>query len=224
MKNYSKWKNEEVKQLFQIVENFKKSNKSLLDAFSSFSKISGRKRNSVRNYYYLELGELEKNPERASSLNINMKNHIKTSGKAFTKEETHASIKELLKLKCMGYSIRKACLKIANNNINEMVRIQNKYRSLLKTNPAYIKEILNTLKEEGLQDNKIVESNNLVYFKKPEKSTVSEKDINSLFLGLIKLVKRSSAESVEKTLIADLNFANSTLRKTIVKLSKVEIK
>ena len=222
VKNYSKWKNEEVINLFATVEKFKKENKSLLEAFAEYSKLSGRKRNSIRNYYYLELANLQQNTERAKSLNINTSLHLISPVKSFSEEETNKVIKELLKLKCMGYSVRKACLKLANNDINEMVRIQNKYRSLLKTNPNFIKSLLNSLKQEGLSEVKETTLNNVVYFKKPEPKTVSEKDINTLFLGLIKLVKKSAAESVEKSLLADLDFANSSLRKTLVKLSKTE--
>lgn len=61
MKNYSRWKDEEIKQLFDIVEKNRKENRSLLSAFSEYAKLSGRKRNSIRNYYYQELSELQKN-------------------------------------------------------------------------------------------------------------------------------------------------------------------
>lgn len=224
MKNYSRWKDEEIKQLFDIVEKNRKENRSLLSAFSEYAKLSGRKRNSIRNYYYQELSELQKNKSRANKLNINIKNHIVNESVLFSTNETREIISNILKLNSEGYSIRKACLKLANNNVELMVRYQNKYRSVLKSNPELINEIT---KELNIK-NKIVETtksnfpNNLIYFKKQEPKVISEKDINSLFLGLIKLVKKSAAESVEKKLISELDFANSTLRKTLVKLSKTE--
>lgn len=224
MKNYSRWKDEEIKQLFDIVEKNRKENRSLLSAFSEYAKLSGRKRNSIRNYYYQELSELQKNKSRANKLNINIKNHIVNESVLFSTNETREIISNILKLNSEGYSIRKACLKLANNNVELMVRYQNKYRSVLKSNPELINEIT---KELNIK-NKVVETtksnfpNNLIYFKKQEPKVISEKDINSLFLGLIKLVKKSAAESVEKKLISELDFANSTLRKTLVKLSKTE--
>ena len=224
MKNYSRWKDEEIKQLFDIVEKNRKENRSLLSAFSEYAKLSERKRNSIRNYYYQELSELQKNKSRANKLNINIKNHIVNESVLFSTNETREIISNILKLNSEGYSIRKACLKLANNNVELMVRYQNKYRSVLKSNPELINEIT---KELNIK-NKIVETtksnfpNNLIYFKKQEPKVISEKDINSLFLGLIKLVKKSAAESVEKKLISELDFANSTLRKTLVKLSKTE--
>ena len=36
------------------------------------------------------------------------------------------------------------------------------------------------------------------------------------------MVKRSAADSVEKKIISDLEYSNSTLRKTLIKLSKAE--
>lgn len=224
MKNYSSWKEEEIKQLFKIVEDSKKLNKSLLTAFSEYAKISGRKRNSVRNYYYQELSELQKNKARAIKLGINIKNHVVNESVLFTTSETKDIITKILKLNSEGFSIRKACLQLANNDIDLMVRYQNKYRSVLKSNPKLIDEISSelNLKDFKTSPNLKNSHDNLIYFKKQEPKVISENDINSLFLGLIKLVKKSAAESVEKKLISELDFANSTLRKTLVKLSKIE--
>lgn len=217
---YSKWKDEDVKKLFEIVEQNKSKNQSLLTAFTEYAKLTGRKRNSVRNYYYQELTELQNNKLRASKLNIDIKKHIVNESILFTEKETRSIISNILKLNNEGYSIRKACLKLANNDVNLMVRYQNKYRSVLKTNPKLIEEISKELNINQLKTN--INSSNLIYFKKQEPKTITENDINSLFLGLIKLVKKSATESVEKKLISELDFANSTLRKTLVKLSKTE--
>lgn len=217
---YSKWKDEDVKKLFEIVEQNKSKNQSLLTAFTEYAKLTGRKRNSVRNYYYQELTELQNNKSRASKLNIDIKKHIVNESILFTENETRSIISNILKLNNEGYSIRKACLKLANNDVNLMVRYQNKYRSVLKTNPKLIEEISKELNINKLKTN--TNSSNLIYFKKQEPKTITENDINSLFLGLIKLVKKSATESVEKKLISELDFANSTLRKTLVKLSKTE--
>ena len=226
MKKYSRWKDDEIIKLFNVVEKNKKENKSLLTAFSEYAKMSGRKRNSVRNYYYQELSELQNNKNRALKLGINIKNHIVNESMLFSSKETKEILTKIIKLNSEGYSIRKACLTLANNDVNMMVRYQNKYRSVLKTNPKLIEDIkkdLNITSTSTLKENfEKADCNNLIYFKKQEPKVVSEKDINALFLGLIKLVKKSAAESVEKKLISELDFANSTLRKTLVKLSKTE--
>ena len=46
------WSNQEVKELFNQVEQTKKSGRPLKDAFSAHAERYTRKPNSVRNYYY----------------------------------------------------------------------------------------------------------------------------------------------------------------------------
>ena len=223
MKEYSRWSNQEVKNLFSTIEKYKEKNASLLSAFSEYAKTSGRKRNSVRNYYYQELAELQKNNKRAEQLEIDISKHTITNSILFSQEETKDIISKILSLSSQGFSIRKACLTLAKNDINKMVRYQNKYRSVLKNNP----ELINSIKKElKLSENQVKQQsqniNNVIYLKKQEERKISESDINSLFLGLIKMVKRSAADSVEKKIISDLEYSNSTLRKTLIKLSKAE--
>ena len=64
MKNYCSWTGAEIKNLFNIVENYKTKNIPLLKAFEDYAKKSGRKRNSVRNYYYQEINELKNNEDK----------------------------------------------------------------------------------------------------------------------------------------------------------------
>ena len=217
MKEYSKWKDSEVKELFNLIENYRDKNASLLSAFSEYAKLSGRKRNSVRNYYYQELAELQKNSARAKSLKIDTSKHLITTSTLFSEFETKEILTKILRMNSTGISIRKACLTLAENDINKMVRYQNKYRSVLKNNPELIEDIKKELKTNTKEI-----PNNVVYLKKQETKCISESDINSLFLGLIKLVKKSAAESVERKILADLEVSNSTLRKTLVKLTKAE--
>lgn len=223
MKIKHSWQKEEIKKLFNTVETCKKNNLSLTHAFSEYAKISGRKKNSVRNYYYEELSNLKSDESRVKELGINLQLHNISQTNNFSELETEKLIKEILKLKCLGNSIRKCCYILANGDINLMVRYQNKYRTVLKNNPKLISLKLEELRTEGLNSNiNNKKLDNLIHFKKPVEKTIDEKDINSLFLGLIKLVKKSAAESVEKKLIAELDFANSSLRKSLVKNSRLE--
>lgn len=220
VKILSRWKDEEVKALFNMVEKYKIENKSLLHAFSEYAKLYGRKKNSVRNYYYQELNNLAKDNERCKSLDINIEKHKTNTINAFSELETRKIIKEILRLKCLGNSVRKACLTLAEGNVELMVRYQNKYRSVLKSNANLIGKLLEELKRDGLN---VAEpkpaTSNIIQFKRPQQKSLDDKDINALFLGLIKLVKKTATENVEKKLSSELDFSNSTLRKTLVKLS-----
>lgn len=215
----SKWSNVEVKKLFQTVEKYKNENKSLLDAFKEFAKKSNRKPNSVRNYYYLEIRELSQNIERQKKLGIDLSNHKVNFSDKFSEEETKNLIKEILRQKCMGVSVRKSCLNLADGDLSKMVRFQNKFRNISATNRKLYEQCLSELKIEGLGIKS--EKRNVVYMK-PQERKLSDEDVNSLFLGLINLVKKTAIENVEKSLVSETEFANTTLRQTLSKLSQAE--
>ncbi|MGN0748711.1 MAG: hypothetical protein ACI4L1_03460 [Christensenellales bacterium] len=215
----SKWSNIEVKKLFQTVEKYKNENKSLLDAFKEFAKKSNRKPNSVRNYYYLEIRELSQNIERQKKLGIDLSNHKVNFSDKFSEEETKNLIKEILRQKCMGVSVRKSCLNLADGDLSKMVRFQNKFRNISATNRKLYEQCLSELKSEGLGIKS--EKRNVVYMK-PQERKLSDEDVNSLFLGLINLVKKTAIENVEKSLVSETEFANTTLRQTLSKLSQAE--
>ncbi len=220
-KKYCQWKDEEVKSLFNKIENCEKNGKCLSKAFIEYALLTGRKPNSVRNYYYSELNELLKNEDRRIKLEIDISKHKKNEPKFFTQEETKTQLSEILRLKSLGYSIRKACLKIANGNIEQMVRLQNKYRIVLKKEPKLLFEIENNLKEKGFAINLNLPKN---VISMPTKRThLSESEINSLFLGLVKLIKNSARNEANLELQKETEFANNTLRQTLVNLSGKEM-
>ena len=139
------WKDSETLELFNLVENFKKKGKSLKEAFFAFAMQSGRKENSVRNYYYKTLKSLSFN--KKNSLKINLKYHKVNRAKSFTKEEEREVFSQIGKLMSEGVSLRSACLKVANGDVKKMLRYQNKFRNIEKEENRtytilYIKSIL----------------------------------------------------------------------------------
>lgn len=218
MKQFSQWKDEEVKRLFEFIENGKSHGKSLSQLFNDYAKDNNRKPNSVRNYYYAELLYIEKNPEKAQRLNINLSLHQKCEQKAFDETETLFVVEEILRLKSLGFSVRKACLKLSNGNLSEMVRLQNKYRTILIKEPEMILKCKEKLRQKGfLIEEKVQQKSNVI--RMPERShKLSDSEINSLFLGLVKLVKKQALEEIGSNLRKESEFANDTLRKTLVDL------
>ena len=104
MKKYCMWKDAEVKCLFDFVQEYNKSNKPLSQAFKDYAQKSGRKPNSVRNYYYLELSNLLENTSRAKKLDISLAWHSKKQAKFFSEEETDQAMKKIDELgKCVPY-------------------------------------------------------------------------------------------------------------------------
>ena len=222
MKVYSKWKDSEVIELFKYIEQGKLQNICLTKLFLGYAQKSGRMPNSVRNYYYNELDNLLSNIKRAKKLGIDVGLHQKNDPKEFSIEETKELVMSILKQTSKGMSVRKACLTLADGDIGLMVRYQNKFRTVVVKNKDLYDSCVSELSGQGLSikaQNKM--PNNVVKFKQKQ-SFLTDSDINSLFLGLVKLVKKQAGEEIGKGLKIQNEKANLMLRKTLVELSEKE--
>jgi len=199
------WANKEVNDLFETVEKNKKQGICLRKAFEQHAKKYNRKANSVRNYYYQEVDRLIKDEKRTKKLSINLANHKKSKSKVFTKIEEKNLINKIEDLTAKGKSVRAACFELSNGDPVLMLRYQNKYR--------------NYNKKPEEQD--FVEQSNIIRFTS-QKQGLTENDINSLFMGLIRLVKRNLTNEIEKKEIAEKESLNDKLRKTITMLGEKE--
>lgn len=197
------WTKSEICKLFSLVEEYKQKNKSLLKAFELFATKFARKTNSVRNFYYSQLKIFENEPNLAKDFNINLEYHKKGEQKFFSSEELELSMSKIDTLLKKGFSVRKACQQVAGGNIAEMLRLQNKYHSEKHK------------KFESKQASKVL-------VMPARKAFLSESEINSLFLGLVRLVKKSAEESAEQNLGNQIKTANFELRKSIKCLAEKE--
>ena len=194
-------KDEEVKSLFQYVEEVKRSNEPLKNAFILHAKKYGRKPNSVRNYYYHEVDNLSDDSVRAKKLKIDMKNHEKNEINYFSESEEMELMKEIENLVKEGNSVRKACLNLSGGDVDKMLRYQNKYRNYLAKK----------------KDN---DKSNIIKFTKKKAEILTESDINSLFMGLVRLVKRTAVEELANKMKEERESSNYLLRKALVDLNK----
>ena len=221
-KIYCSWKDEEIKQLFAFIEEGKENNKSLIRIFSEFAELSGRKANSVRNYYYAELAELEKNCEKRERLKIDLTKHFKLRQVPFCESDEKSLVKYILEQSAKGVSVRRACLQLSNNNLSDMIRFQNKYRNLIKSKPKLFEECAEELKRVGV--NVCVESkkqsSNILYM--PKQKTLSDKDIESLFMGLVRLVKRVANEQANQQAQSQIKLINDNLKTALVNIKSKE--
>ena len=200
------WKNSEVKELFNVVEDYKDKNKSLKLAFIAHAEKYGRKPNSVRNYYYHEVDNLKLDGKRLQKLGINLSRHNKSNINYFSPEEEQKLMQEVDALVKKGVSVRKACLTLSGGDVSQMLRYQNKYRNFLARNK----------KEEKPQT-----PQNVIAFKKNSKM-LTDGDIQSLFLGLVRLVKKNAQEESEQRYKDKLNEAKNLLQKAIVSITSKE--
>lgn len=219
MKQYSQWKDEEVIKLFRFIENGKKQNICLSTLFANYAKQTNRMPNSVRNYYYKELGCLMEDKSRQEKLGIDISLHQKIDQKEFTLTETETLVKQILSLTSKGVSVRKACLTLANGDISTMVRLQNKFRSVVIKEKELYEKCLSDLNCLGV---KIKQKPNNIIKMPDRRNILTESDINSLFLGLVKLVKKQATEEVVKLYQKDKQKANEHLRRMLVELAEKE--
>ena len=213
------WNNNEVKELFSVVESYKEKNKSLKLAFALHAQKFGRKPNSVRNYYYHEVDNLKLDSKRLKKLGIDLNLHDKMSIVYFTQEEEARLMQEIDEMVGRGMSVRKACLTLSGGDINQMLRCQNKYRNYL----AKQKKEMENEKGEVVKEVKadITNSNNVITFKKIQKS-LTDGEVQALFMGLVKLVKKNALEESDNLYRTKLNEANDALRLAFTKISSRE--
>ncbi|MCL2539964.1 MAG: hypothetical protein FWE53_00820 [Firmicutes bacterium] len=203
------WNASEAKQFFEYLKTNK--NQALKAAFNNYALQAGRSANSVRNFYYAAMQS--KAAGLCDGFNVN-------TGRTFSENETEGLITEILQAGKNGESARSVCNRLAGGDLKQATRLQNKYRNTALKNPGLIKALsdkfgVNTGKasaEAGKFDNVI---------KMPVSSGVlTDNDIKNLFLGLVRLVKRHAAEEVSLNLKRECEFANSTLRNTLIDLRR----
>ena len=197
------WKNEEVKDLFKIVEKIRNENKSLREAFILHAQRFGRKPNSVRNYYYHEIDNLKKDPVRLQKIGVDLAKHEKSEIKYFSAEEENFLMEKIDEEVKSGVSVRKACFKISGGDAVLMLRYQNKYRNFLA-------------KEKPQK-----EDNNIIKFTKKKKG-ISDGELQALFMGLVRLVKKCAYDEMNEKMVLSSEKANNELRQTIVELQNKE--
>ena len=194
------WNDEEVKALFNLVEEMKRSKRPIREAFNKHALNYGRQPNSVRNYYYHEIDRLEEDKLRRSNLQIDIKKHQKNEFNFFTDEEKDAVINKIKEKLSEGYSVRKACMLLSGGDVKQMLRLQNKYRSTLVDKPK--------------------ENNNILKFKIKPSTKITDSDINGLFLGLAKLIKRIALEEAKSEIADEKIERETTIRNMVIDLGK----
>ncbi len=193
------WNDAEVKNLFSLVEEHKNNRQPLRIAFAIHAKKYKRQPNSVRNYYYKEVEELKNDSKRCKKLQIMLEKHAKTHFVPFDEGQENKLVQDVERLVEQGMSVRTACQKLSGGDLTVMTRLQNKYQNLKK--------------KKQVNDDKII------VFKQRQK-LLTESDINSLFMGLVKLIKKTAVdEFMEKTKLEKESSA-FLLKKAFVDLNK----
>jgi hypothetical protein len=165
--------------------------KKLSELFSQYSERSGRARGSVRNYYYGLLKNCQDQEVRKLIQSAGLKAE---RAMAFTDEETDKILREILRQKSHGISVRRAVLNLSGGDDKLMLRYQNKYRNVLSKDPARLKRLM---EECGLTP-------------KDEERAKIEEQINGLYDRLAGSLKRENSRLTE--VVGKLTRENTLLK------------
>lgn len=204
------WKDDEVKDLFNIVKEIRSHNKPISFAFVLHANKYNRHHNSVKNYYYFELKHIYNDTLRQKWLGININDFEYQQHNFFDDSQTKRMEQFIENNLKQGISVRESCNRLSCGDIKLMQRYQNKYYALKKNNREVLKQ--NNVINFGEQKQKYIK-------------TLSDKDINSLFLGLVRLIKQEALKDVDISLKKECEFATSNYQKVLnlLKIKEMEV-
>lgn len=133
------WRAQEEELLFHEAERGRSGGMPLKAVFDRVAKATGRQPNSVRNYYYARI-----KADDALARSAHCSAFVSFGG-----EEMRELLKTVLKRQALGQSVRAITLDMGGGDTKAMLRYQNKYRSLIKTNRALVESVRQELEEEG---------------------------------------------------------------------------
>ena len=139
---------EEATGLIEYIYLGKNAGKTLSYLFETYGKEHSRAKGSVRNYYYALLKK--RDDERVERI-LRGKNLQAGVVRPFTEEETDELLKKVLAEKSKGYSVRRAIMNVSAGDERLMLRMQNKYRNLLKKQPERVAQ---AAKDAGIPEDK----------------------------------------------------------------------
>ncbi|HOF99763.1 MAG: hypothetical protein BWY35_01220 [Firmicutes bacterium ADurb.Bin248] len=133
------WSEAEETLLFERAKKAREHGQPLKSVFDEVAMQTGRKPNSIRNYYYARVKEGACEGAAFHS----------AAFVPFTEEEVRALMREVLSAQARGMSVRACTLNMGEGDTRKMLRYQNKYRALVKSDPALVREIILELEAEG---------------------------------------------------------------------------
>ena len=126
---------EEATGLIEYIYTGKNAGKTLSYLFETYGKEHSRAKGSVRNYYYAFLKKRE--DSRVNAI-LDGKGLQAGEIKPFTEEETDEMLRRVLQEKSKGLSVRRAIINVSGGDEKLMLRMQNKYRNLVKKQPERV--------------------------------------------------------------------------------------
>lgn len=181
------WKQEEIDLLWKEIRAAAETGAPLRGVFDRMGETLGRKPNSVRNYYYMQLrDQAGEDVKRAAPFD------------PFSPEEIHDLLRSVLMARGRGQSVRACVTALSGGDKSRMLRYQNKYRAILRKKPALISQICEELKQEGLP---CPDSPKPVSLPAPEASLPpqADEDVQAILRALSSLARRAAPQGAKES-------------------------
>jgi len=133
------WSEEENRLLWETADEAQQQGLPLKQVFEKIAQQTGRRPNSIRNYYYAQVRQREGVEAPAPRF------------VPFEEREVELLVERVLRARAQGQSVRACLQEMSGGNHSLMLRYQNKYRSVLKNRPELIERVMERLREEGVE-------------------------------------------------------------------------
>ena len=132
------WSERENQLLWETADEAQQQGLPLKAVFEQIAQATGRRPNSIRNYYYAQVRNREDGHPHAARF------------VPFTPEEVDWLMEQVLTARAAGQSVRSCLQKLSGGDHSLMLRYQNKYRAVIKSRPDYVRALVEKLNGEGV--------------------------------------------------------------------------
>ena len=133
------WSDSENKLLWETADEAQQQGLPLKAVFEQIARQTGRRPNSIRNYYYAQVREHEDGQSHAARF------------VPFTQQEVDWLMEQVLTARAAGQSVRACLQKLSGGDHSLMLRYQNKYRAVIKSRPEYVQAMVDRLNAQGVE-------------------------------------------------------------------------
>lgn len=146
MKSLYGFKASDVVGLIQMLKE--NEGEKLSNIFTMYAKKHNKARGTIRNLYYA-IAKLSNEDEGFCKKYLNGHRLQVEKKQEFSCQNEYDLIRQILLKKSQGKSVRKAVIEMSEGEQKLALRYQNKYRTLLKTNPGLVEEIAKNIEKEN---------------------------------------------------------------------------
>ena len=132
------WSEHENQLLWETADEAQQQGLPLKTVFERIAQQTGRRPNSIRNYYYAQVRTREDGKNHAARF------------VPFTQPEVDWLMEQVLVARAEGQSVRSCLQKLSGGDHSLMLRYQNKYRAVIKSRPDYVRALVERLNSEGV--------------------------------------------------------------------------